>query len=259
MLTQKQRDLLLFINEYTQKTGLSPSFEEMKHGLDLKSKSGIHRLINALVERGFLERLPNKARALEVKKLPENMPQPRPPSALRPDPKAGVKPNFKQKHLNSMGARPHQPQYGDMTGGSYGGGAANVSEVVSLPVYGKIAAGTPIEALRHEHDTIDMPMHMLGGPSVFNQGCYALTIEGDSMMKAGIMDGDIVIIEKCDRANDGDIVVALVDEAEVTLKRLRREVGSIVLMPENDAYQPIRLPPNRVRIQGRLRSLFRNY
>jgi repressor LexA len=256
MLTQKQRDLLLFINEYTQKTGLSPSFEEMKHGLDLKSKSGIHRLINALVERGFLERLPNKARALEVKKLPENMPQPRAAAApLRPDPKAGVKPNFKQKHLNSMGARP-QPQYDDMTGGSYGG--ANVSEVVSLPIYGKIAAGTPIEALRHEHDTIDMPVHMLGGPAL-NQGCYALTIEGDSMMKAGIMDGDIVIIEKCDRANDGDIVVALVDEAEVTLKRLRREIGSIVLMPENDAYQPIRLPPNRVRIQGRLRSLFRNY
>lgn len=261
MLTQKQRDLLLFINEYTQKTGLSPSFEEMKHGLDLKSKSGIHRLINALVERGFLERLPNKARALEVKKLPENMPQAKAPAAqpisLRPDPKAGVKPNFKQKHLNSMGART-QPQYDDMTGGSYSS-ATNVNEIVSLPIYGKIAAGTPIEALRHEHDSIDMPMHMLGGAARFNQGCYALTIEGDSMMKAGIMDGDIVIIEKCDRANDGDIVVALVDEAEVTLKRLRREVGSIVLMPENDAYQPIRLPPNRVRIQGRLRSLFRNY
>lgn len=255
MLTQKQRDLLLFINDYTSKTGLSPSFEEMKEGLDLKSKSGIHRLINALVERGFLERLPNKARALEVKKLPENMPQPKAAAvpAARPDPKAGVKPNFKQKHLNSMGASRTQPQYDDSTGGSYSH-AANVNEIVSLPIYGKIAAGTPIEALRHEHDTIAMPMHMLGG-----QGCYALTIEGDSMMKAGIMDGDIVIIEKCDRANDGDIVVALVDEAEVTLKRLRREVGSIVLMPENDAYQPIRLPPNRVRIQGRLRSLFRNY
>lgn len=255
MLTQKQRDLLVFINDYTSKTGLSPSFEEMKEGLDLKSKSGIHRLINALVERGFLERLPNKARALEVKKLPENMPQPKSAAqapATRPDPKAGVKPNFKQKHLNSMGGSRTQPQYDDATGGSYS--PANVNEIVSLPIYGKIAAGTPIEALRHEHDTIDMPMHMLGG-----QGCYALTIEGDSMMKAGIMDGDIVIIEKCDRANDGDIVVALVDEAEVTLKRLRREVGSIVLMPENDAYQPIRLPPNRVRIQGRLRSLFRNY
>jgi len=254
MLTQKQRDLLLFINEYTKKTGLSPSFEEMKHGLDLKSKSGIHRLINALVERGFLERLPNKARALEVKKLPENMSQAK---TARPDPKADVKPNFKQKHLNSMGVRT-RPQYDDTTGGSYSH-AANVNEIISLPIYGKIAAGTPIEALRHEQDTIDMPLHMLGSPAAFNQGCYALTIEGDSMMKAGIMDGDIVIIEKCDRANDGDIVVALVDDAEVTLKRLRREIGSIVLMPENDAYQPIRLPPNRVQIQGRLRSLFRNY
>lgn len=251
MLTQKQRDLLMFINTYTQKTGLSPSFEEMKHGLDLKSKSGIHRLINALVERGFLERLPNKARALEVKKLPENMPQATPPAAEKRDPKAGVKPNFKQKHLNSMGAR-QQPQYEDFSASTYG--AANVNEIVSLPIMGKIAAGTPIEALRQEHETIDMPMHMLGG-----QGCYALTIEGDSMMKAGIMDGDIVIIEKCDRANDGDIVVALVDDAEVTLKRLRREVGTVVLMPENDAYQPLRLPPNRVQIQGRLRSLFRNY
>ena len=221
MLTKKQRDLLIFINDYIQKTGLSPSFEEMKIGLDLKSKSGIHRLINALVERGFLERLPNKARALEVKKLPENV--------VAMAPRSQTKPNFKPAN-------------------------ANANEVVSLPLHGKIAAGTPVEAVRNEIDTIDVPMSMLG-----LQACYALTIEGDSMMKAGIMDGDIVIIEKCDRANDGDIVVALVDEEEVTLKRLRREIGSVVLMPENDAYQPIRLPPNRVRIQGKLRSLFRNY
>lgn len=224
MLTKKQRDLLVFINDYTQKTGLSPSFEEMKEGLDLKSKSGIHRLINALVERGFLERLPNKARALEVKKLPENV-VPMQPSAAR---KAPVS-NLKQS-------------------------SANANEVVAIPLHGKIAAGTPIEALRQDHETIDVPMSMLG-----QQACYALTIEGDSMVKAGIMDGDVVIVERCDRANDGDIVVALVDEEEVTLKRLRREIGSIVLMPENDAYQPIRLPPNRVRIQGKLRSLFRNY
>lgn len=220
MLTRKQRDLLIFINDYIQKTGLSPSFEEMKIGLDLKSKSGIHRLINALVERGFLERLPNKARALEVKKLPENVV----PMTPRP-----AKSNLKPAN-------------------------ANANEVVSLPLHGKIAAGTPIDAIRHEQDTIDVPMSMLG-----MQPCYALTIEGDSMVKAGIMDGDIVIIEKCDRANDGDIVVALVDEEEVTLKRLRREIGSVVLMPENDAYEPIRLPPGRVRIQGKLRSLFRNY
>lgn len=222
MLTKKQRDLLLYINDYIQETGLSPSFEEMKQGLNLKSKSGIHRLINALVERGFLERLPNKARALEVKKLPENVVQ--------------MTPRKKASESNLKPA------------------AANSDDIIELPMHGKIAAGTPIEAISHEIETVPFPMSMLG-----RQPCYALTIEGDSMQKAGIMDGDIVIIEKCDRANDGDIVVALVDEEEVTLKRLRREVGHVVLMPENDAYQPIRLPPHRVRIQGKLRSLLRNY
>ena len=224
MLTRKQRDLLMFINDYIQTTGLSPSFEEMKDGLDLKSKSGIHRLINALVERGFLERLPNKARALEIKKLPENVPAPS---------------NSNRPRVVATG-NPKQSR--------------NSEEMAQIPLHGKIAAGTPIEAVRHEQDMINIPMSMLG-----NLPCYALTVEGDSMMKAGIMDGDIVIIEKCDRANNGEIVVALVDEEEVTLKRLRREIGSIVLMPENDAYQPIRLTPDRVRIQGRLRSLFRSY
>lgn len=230
MLTKKQRDLLIYINDYIQKTGLSPSFEEMKTGLDLKSKSGIHRLINALVERGFLERLPNKARALEVKKLPENVVSLQSQQASRRTPAA---------------AGSLRPANNFRSGGE---------ELVQLPIHGKIAAGTPIEAVRDEVDTIGVPMSMLG-----MQPCYALTIEGDSMMKAGIMDGDIVIIEKCDRANDGDIVVALVNEEEVTLKRLRREIGQVVLMPENDAYQPIRLPPSQVRIQGKLRSLFRNY
>ncbi len=221
MLTQKQRDLLMFINDFIQSTGLSPSFEEMKIGLELKSKSGIHRLINALVERGFLQRLPNKARALEVRKLPENVP---PPS------------NSNRPYAVSKTTR------------------RTTHETAQIPLHGRIAAGTPIEAVRDEQEMIDIPMSLLG-----NQPCYALTVEGDSMMKAGIMDGDIVVIEKCDRASDGEIVVALVDEEEVTLKRLRREIGSIVLMPENDAYQPIRLTPDRVRIQGRLRSLFRSY
>ena len=224
MLTKKQRDLLIFINDYIQNTGLSPSFEEMKAGLDLKSKSGIHRLINALVERGFLARLPNKARALEVRKMPENT-----PSASNTNKLNVVK--LKSSHHQSSG-----------------------EEMAEIPLYGKIAAGSPIEALNQGHNMIGVPMSFLGA-----QACYALTVEGDSMMKAGIMDGDIVVIEKCDRASDGEIVVALVDEEEVTLKRLRREIGSIVLMPENDAYQPIRLSPDRVRIQGRLRSLFRNY
>ena len=227
MLTKNQRDLLLFINGYIQETGLSPSFEEMKLGLNLKSKSGIHRLINALVERGFLERLPNKARALEVKKLPENVPPLSANSRSRV-----VSGNFKPQQT--------------------AGGKGN--ETAQIPLYGKIAAGTPIEAVRQELDTVDIPMSMLGA-----KPCYALTVEGDSMVKAGIMDGDVIIIEKCDRANDGEIVVALVDEEEVTLKRLRREIGSIVLMPENDAYQPLRLTPDRVQIQGRLRSLFRSY
>lgn len=227
MLTRKQRDLLIFVNDYIQKSGLSPSFEEMKLGLNLKSKSGIHRLINALVERGFLERLPNKARALEVKKLPENVPA----TAGGSSRSRVVSANFKQPPAGNRG-----------------------SETAQIPLYGKIAAGTPIEAVRQELDTVDIPIGMLG-----SKPCYALTIEGDSMIKAGIMDGDVVVIEKCDRAHDGEIVVALVDEEEVTLKRLRREIGSIVLMPENDAYKPIRLTPDRVQIQGRLRSLFRSY
>lgn len=230
MLTKKQLDLLLFINKYNQETGLSPSFEEMKEGLDLKSKSGIHRLINALVERGFLERLPNKARALEVRKMPD-MGNTASDNVRRMEPMASPK----QKTILNQNNNP-------------------ANEVVSIPLHGKIAAGTPIEALRPDYDTVDIPMSMMGA-----QSCYALTVEGDSMIKAGIMDGDIVIIEKCDRANDGDIVVALVDEEEATLKRLRREIGTIVLMPENDAYEPIRLSPHRVRIQGRIRSLLRNY
>jgi len=228
MLTKKQRDLLMFVNDYIQNSGLSPSFEEMKLGLNLKSKSGIHRLINALVERGFLERLPNKARALEVKKLPENVPAP-----------------FNNNRSRTAAAGKVKIRQNIHRDGG---------ETAQIPLYGKIAAGTPIEAVRHEQDTIDIPVGMLG-----SQPCYALTVEGDSMIKAGIMDGDILVIEKCDRANDGEIVVALVDEEEVTLKRLRREIGSIVLMPENDAYQPIRLAPDRVQIQGRLRSLFRSY
>jgi repressor LexA len=220
MLTKKQHDLLVYINDFIQKTGTSPSFEEMKIGLDLKSKSGIHRLINSLVERGFLERLPNKARALEIKKLPDNLIA----NTNKPQPQ--------QKPVK------HAPE-----------------GMVEIPMYGKIAAGSPIEAIRQDHgNSFAIPMGMLG-----SQPCYALTVEGDSMTKAGIMDGDIVIIEKCDRANDGEIVVALVDEEEVTLKRLRREIGTIVLMPENDSYQPIRLTPDRVRVQGRLKSLFRSY
>ncbi len=216
MLTQKQLDLLVFIDNYINTTARSPSFEEMKDGLNLKSKSGIHKLVNALVERGFIKQLPNKARALEVLKMPQNIPS---------------------------GTLPHNNPVN-----------SNTEEMIEIPLHGKISAGTPIEAIRHEVDTISIPPNMMGSKS-----CYALTVEGDSMINAGIMDGDVVIIEECDRANNGDIVVALVDEEEVTLKRLRREIGSIVLMPENDSYEPIRLEPHRVQVQGKLKTLFRYY
>ncbi len=217
MLTQKQLDLLVFIDNYINTTAKSPSFEEMKNGLGLKSKSGIHKLVNALVERGFLKQLPNRARALEVLKMPENIPS-------------------------------------DTLSHSKPISASSTEEMVEIPLHGKIAAGTAIEAIRNEIDTISIPPNMMGSKS-----CYALTVEGDSMVNAGIMDGDVVIIEECDRANNGDIVVALVDEEEVTLKRLRREIGSIVLMPENDSYEPIRLEPHRVQVQGKLKTLFRYY
>lgn len=235
MLTRKQRDLLVYINDYIGENGVSPSFDEMKEALDLKSKSGIHRLINALVERGFLIRMPNKARALEVKRLPDAAAGKPTVTAIDTfsDTRAASKPT-------GVGIRPHAP--------------ANSNDVVELPLKGKIAAGTPIDAISHDSETITVPASFLGA-----RECYALTIEGDSMTKAGIMDGDVVIIERCDTARDGDIVVALVDDAEVTLKRLRREIGTVILQPENDAYQPIRLAPDRVKIQGKIRSLLRNY
>jgi repressor LexA len=222
MLTQKQRDLLLFIHERMTQGDIAPSFDEMKDALDLKSKSGIHRLITGLVERGYLQRLPNRARALEVTRLPEGYQKPQ----AAPAPKSSVK----QAVLNA------------------------VSDLTSLPLLGKIAAGTPIEAISHEGDYFDVPASMLGHGEF-----YALRVEGDSMIKAGINDEDIVIIRKSDRAQDGRIVVALVDGQEVTLKRLRRQDGKVILEPENDAYKPRILTPDRVQIQGELSSLIRSY
>lgn len=218
MLTKKQRELLLFIHDRMHLGDIAPSFEEMKEALDLKSKSGIHRLITSLVERGYLERLPNRARALEVKKLPEGFKQ------------ESAKPSFKEKIVET------------------------ISDIVSLPLLGKIAAGTPIEAIRNENDFFEVPAAMLG-----NGDYYALRVDGDSMIKAGINDHDVVIIKKADQARDGKIVVALVDGQEVTLKRLRRENGKVILEPENDAYKPRVLTPDRVQIQGELSSLIRTY
>ena len=221
MLTKKQRELLLFIHDRMKLGDVAPSFEEMKEALSLKSKSGIHRLITSLVERGYLERLPNRARALEVKKLPEG---------FKPEATASAKPSLKDKIMDT------------------------VSDLVSLPLLGKIAAGTPIEAIRNENDFFDVPANLLG-----NGDHYALRVDGDSMIKAGINDEDIVIIRKTNQARDGKIVVALVDGQEVTLKRLRRDAGKVILEPENDAYKPRVLTADRVQIQGELSSLIRTY
>ena len=217
MLTKKQRDLLVFIRDRVADGGVPPSFDEMKDALDLKSKSGIHRLITGLVERGYLERLPNRARALEVVKMPEGLDNASKPSLVQ----------------NIMTA---------------------VSDMVSLPLVGKIAAGTPIEAIQHDGDFVDIPPSMMG-----NGEHYALTVEGDSMINAGIHDGDTVIIRKTNSVRDGTIVVALVDGAEATLKRIYRRDGKVILEAENDAYKPRILTPDRVQIQGELASLMRTY
>ncbi|MFA7275904.1 MAG: transcriptional repressor LexA [Pseudobdellovibrionaceae bacterium] len=226
MLTQKQRELLVFIRDRLIHSGVAPSFDEMKDALDLKSKSGIHRLVTSLVERGYLQRLPNRARAVEVLRLPEDLAH----DALNAKNSASSKP--------SLAARV----------------VATVSEMTSLPLVGKIAAGTPIEAIQNDGDFLDVP------PSLVTQGeHYALRVEGDSMIKAGINDGDLVIIRKTDQARDGAIVVALVDGQEATLKRLYRKDGKVILEAENDAYLPRILSPDRVQIQGQLASLMRTY
>lgn len=224
MLTRKQYELLNFIHARLESTGVSPSFDEMKDALGLKSKSGIHRLISGLEERGFIRRLPHRARALEILKLPENMAPAPSTNVVRPDFGGNVK---------------VAPQDG---------------ETVSLPIYGKIAAGTPIEALRDESESVEVPSTMLGGGDH-----YALKVEGDSMIDAGIFDGDTVLIKRCDTAENGAIVVALVDDAEVTLKRLRRKGKSIALEAANPAYETRIFGPDRVKVQGRLVGLMRNY
>lgn len=236
MLTRKQYELLMFIDERLRATGISPSFDEMKDALDLKSKSGIHRLITGLEERGFIRRLAHRARALEVVKLPENLgDQPLPAPSPKFSPKV-ITGNFSQNILT--GAAP----------------VAGIADAVSLPLYGKIAAGTPIEALRDPGNSVEVPAALLGGGEH-----YALTIEGDSMIDAGILDGDTVIIRSCDSAEAGTIVVALVDGQEATLKRLRRKGASIALEPANKAYETRIFPPDRVKVQGRLVGLLRQY
>ena len=224
MLTKKQKDLLLFIHDRMSLGDIAPSFDEMREALKLKSKSGIHRLITGLVERGYLERLPHRARALEVKKLPEG---------YNPKTNDNTRSATQTREINAVIA---------------------ASAMRSIPMQGRIAAGTPIEAIRDDNTTIDVPNTMLG-----TGDHYALEVDGDSMINAGINDGDTVIIKKCTTAEDGAIIVALVDGEEVTLKRLKREKGKVLLIPENDAYETRVLDANRVQVQGRLVSLMRTY
>jgi repressor LexA len=228
MLTRKQHELLMFIHERIKETGVSPSFDEMKEALDLASKSGIHRLITALEERGFLRRLPHRARALEVVKLPQQATTTAPPK----------------------GRAPFKPQLVDV--GQALPAAAN--DTRELPVLGRIAAGTPIEAIQQERDRLPVPEAMLGAGEHF-----VLEVQGDSMINAGILDGDFVVIRRTDAANSGDIVVALVMGEEATLKRLRKKGASIALEAANPAYETRIFGPDQVAVQGKLVGLIRRY
>jgi repressor LexA len=230
MLTRKQYELLRFINERLKEAGVPPSFDEMKDALDLRSKSGIHRLITALEERGFIRRLPNRARAIEVIKLPELSPS-------SGGSRRGFTPSVIEGNL-----------------GKGRSGADDAERPVAVPVMGRIAAGTPIEALQTRSHTISVPPDMLGSGEH-----YALEVRGDSMVDAGILDGDVALIQRNDTADTGDIVVALIDDEEATLKRFRRRGASIALEPANTSYEVRILPPNRVKIQGKLIGLYRKY
>src|ERR1700744_6107129 len=234
MLTRKQYELLRFINERLKEAGVPPSFDEMKDALDLRSKSGIHRLITALEERGFIRRLPNRARAIEVIKLPE--------LAGNGGSRRGFTPSVIEGTL------------GKVRSSSAPAAESDGERPVAVPVMGRIAAGTPIEALQTRSHTISVPPDMLGSGEH-----YALEVRGDSMVDAGILDGDTVLIQRNETADTGDIVVALIDDEEATLKRFRRRGASIALEPANTAYEVRILPPNRVKIQGKLIGLYRKY
>jgi len=237
MLTKKQHELLLYINQRLAATGVAPSFDEMKDALNLRSKSGIHRLISGLEERGFIRRLPHRARALEVTRLPEATAAPTTPPA------AAERGRFSPTVIR-----------GDFASALPGAPVAVDTAAVELPLYGRIAAGTPIEALRDQSNSVSVPGSLLGRGEH-----YALEVAGDSMIDAGILDGDSVIIQRCDTAENGAIVVALVDNIEVTLKRLRRRGASIALEPANQAYETRIFGPDRVKVQGRLVGLLRRY
>jgi repressor LexA len=225
MLTSKQKELLLFINDRIRETGVSPSFDEMKEALDLASKSGIHRLITALEERGFIRRLANRARALEVLKLPDSA---APPSASR------QRRDFKPALVANQMSDNYRPGM--------------------IPLLGRIAAGSPISAIQQDNGHVPAPAEFADGGDYF-----ALEVQGDSMIQAGILNGDIVILKRTNSAQTGDIVVALIDSEEATLKRLRRKGASVALEAANPAYETRIFGPDRVEVQGRLVSLVRKY
>ncbi len=223
MLTRKQHELICFIADRLKETGVSPSFEEMKEALDLKSKSGVHRLISALEEREFIRRLPNRARALEVLRVPE-----------RGETKKVAAKTEQSKPAPSVLPPP-------------------ANDVVEIPLHGRIAAGTPIEALEGS-TMLPVPAALLGAGEH-----YALEVAGDSMVEAGILDGDYALIRRTEVARDGEIVVALIEDAEATLKYFRKEGAMVRLDPANRAYDPQRYRPDQVRVQGRLAGLLRRY
>ncbi|MFS2326811.1 transcriptional repressor LexA [Brucella sp. H1_1004] len=239
MLTRKQHELLLFIHERLKETGIPPSFDEMKEALDLASKSGIHRLITALEERGFIRRLPNRARALEVLRLPDSI-----------APGLNSQKKFAPSVIEgSLGKAPPPPaRPAPVTAND------DSPATVSVPMMGRIAAGVPISAIQNQTHSISMPLEMLGAGEH-----YALEVKGDSMIEAGIFDGDTVIIKRGETANPGEIVVALVDDEEATLKRFRRKGASIALEAANPAYETRIFGPDRVRVQGKLIGLIRRY
>ncbi len=238
MLTRKQHELLMFIHERIRESGVSPSFDEMKEALDLRSKSGIHRLITALEERGFIRRMAHRARALEVLKLPDSAAPQNAPAAR------GFSPSVIEGSLSRREpAAPdrHVPMPAE-------------ADSLHLPLVGRIAAGTPIEALQDDSNHVGVPASLLGSGEH-----YALEVKGDSMIDAGIFDGDVVIIQRADTANSGDIVVALIDQQEATLKRLRRKGDTIALEAANPAYETRIFPSDRVKVQGKLVGLMRRY
>jgi len=251
MLTKKQHELLMFINRRLGQDGVSPSFEEMKEALGLKSKSGIHRLISGLEERGFIRRLPHRARALEVMKRPEEMSI---GDAVAPEPVAASPLDPGSDTIAGRSRFSPTVIRGDFKAALPGAPTAAEAEAVELPLYGRIAAGTPITALRDQDTTVGVPASLLGSGEH-----YALEVAGDSMEDAGILDGDTVVIQRCDTADNGAIVVALVDNIEATLKRLRRRGASIALEPANKTYETRIFGPDRVKVQGRLVGLIRRY